>query len=253
MAVQGGMKLVQYLLFFFNFCFVVIGAVLIGLGVSTKAGWNEKYFAFIKVSDFSTPPNLLIGVGILIFIIAFLGCCGAIKENHCMIMSYSVLVGFILVLELGAAFAAFALKDDARDLLGKGLKEGQKMYGNNTELGVEITQSWDVLQHSLHCCGTHDFKDWKDLIHNNNATLPEIPQSCCVTDSVNCSLAVTFDMKPEDAAHTIYVDGCLQKAIDDFAVGTLGIVALVLAAVELLGVICACFLARSIRYSYETV
>jgi len=246
------MKLVQYLLFFFNFCFVVIGAVLIGIGVSTKAGWNEKYFAFIHISDFSTPPNILIGVGILIFIIAFLGCCGAIKENHCMIMTYSVLVGFILVLELGAAFAAFALKDDARDLLGKGLNETQQYYGNSTG-GQDFTKSWDILQHSLHCCGTHNFSDWGELIKKNNASLPEIPETCCITDTTGCSAAIKHNTPMDIAAKTIYVDGCLQKAIDDFAVGTLGIVALVLAAVELLGVICACFLARSIRYSYETV
>jgi len=58
------MKLVMYLLFLFNFIFVVIGATLIGVGVSTKAGWNEKYFAFIQISDFTTQRNILIGVGV---------------------------------------------------------------------------------------------------------------------------------------------------------------------------------------------
>jgi len=251
--VQGGMKFIKYLLFLFNFCFVIIGAVLIGVGVSTKAGWNEKYFAFIKISEFSTPPNLLIAVGVLIFVIAFLGCCGAVKENHCMMMTYSVLVGLILVLELGAAFAAFALKDDARQVLSDGLNRTQQLYGNNSEAGIEVTNGWNVLQSSLQCCGTRDFKDWEGIIKKNDASLPDIPESCCHVDHQNCSSTVHFSDTMEVAAKTIFVEGCLQKAIDDFAVGTLGIVALVLAAVELLGVICACFLARSIRYSYETV
>jgi len=256
MAVDGGMRFIKYLLFIFNFCFTVIGAVLIGVGVSTKAGWNETYFAFIKSSSLSTPPNLLIAVGIFIFVIAFLGCCGAIKENHCMMMSYSVLVGLILVLQLGAAFAAFALKDDVRQVVSDGLQLSQKGYGNDTEQGKEMKAAWDVMQNSLGCCGTDNFTDWKDIVHHNNASILHanfVPESCCKLDSPNCTANVFTTTGETEAEKTIYVNGCLEKAIHEFAVGTLGIIALVLAIVELLGVLCACFLARSIRYSYETV
>jgi len=242
--VYGGMRCIKYLLFIFNFFFVVIGAILLGVGISTKAGWN-KYFTFLHVSDISTPPNLLIAVGCLIFLIAFLGCCGAVKENHCMIMTYSVLVGLILVLELGAAFAAFALRDDVRDLMSKGMIDTQLRYGK--ENSTQITQSWDITQSTLHCCGTHNFTDWQV------AGVKDIPTACCHEDLPGCAKDITYNTPFETASQTIYVDGCLEKAIKDIAVGTLGVIGLVLAGIELLGVICACFLARSIRYSYETV
>jgi hypothetical protein len=29
-------------------------------------------------------------VGIIVFVVAFFGCCGAVKENHCMIMTVSL-------------------------------------------------------------------------------------------------------------------------------------------------------------------
>lgn len=254
MALEMGMRLIKYLLFAFNFIFVVIGAVLIGLGVTTKAGWNEKYFAFVKTSDFSTPPNILIGVGVLIFIIAFLGCCGAIKENHCMIMTYSVLVGLILVLQIGAAVAAFALKDDAANLITEGLEKTQQQYGINNETGIEATNAWDVLQSTLHCCGTKNFNDWNLIIPRNSGSLPLIPESCCKEDHTGCSKGIVPEVTPVAVAEkTIYVEGCMDKAIAEFAVGTLGTISIVLAVIELLGVICACFLARSVRYSYETV
>jgi CD63 antigen len=34
-------------------------------------------------------PVLLVVVGITVFVVAFFGCCGAVKENHCMIMTVS--------------------------------------------------------------------------------------------------------------------------------------------------------------------
>jgi CD63 antigen len=34
-------------------------------------------------------PVLLIVVGVTVFVVAFFGCCGAVKENHCMIMTVS--------------------------------------------------------------------------------------------------------------------------------------------------------------------
>lgn len=251
------MKCIKYLLFLFNLVFVIIGIVLIAVGVSVKVGF-KPYYKLVDTAEFSTPPNLFIAVGIIVFFIAFLGCCGAVKENHCMMMTYSVLVGLLLVVELGAAFTAFALQDDVEGLLAKGLNETQHHYTLNpngaNQSHIDETKSWDLLQHTLHCCGTHDFTDWGTIISKQNSSF-EIPQSCCIDDAVNCSLTSIVDitMPKEKAAIHIYVDGCLEKAVNDIAIKTLGIVGICLAVVELLGVICACFLARSIRYSYETV
>lgn len=255
--VNCGMTFIKYLLFLFNFLFVVIGAILIGIGVSSKVGWNNKYLSFIQTGELSTPPNLFIAVGVFIFIIAFLGCCGAYRENHCMILTYSVLVGLILVLELAGAFAAFALKDDVKMLMQNGLTTTQQQYrldGTNKEL----TQSWNMMQQHLHCCGIHYYTDWQGKINgttSDGAAIPAnyIPESCCFEDIGNCTKSITTDTPWITANQTIYTEGCLDKAVADIAVGGLGVAGLVLAAIELLGVICACFLARSIRYSYETV
>ena len=35
------------------------------------------------------PAIVLIVVGLIIFVIAFFGCCGAIKENYCMVLTVS--------------------------------------------------------------------------------------------------------------------------------------------------------------------
>lgn len=64
-----------------------------------------------------TPDTLAIGVivvGFFIFLIAFLGCCGAIIESYCVLLSFGIIVTIILTLELAIAGLAFAFKNEVR-------------------------------------------------------------------------------------------------------------------------------------------
>jgi len=259
MALGITAKCIKYLLFLFNLFFVIIGMVLIGVGVSARTGFKPYVNMVGDTSEFYTPANLFIAVGCIVFFIAFLGCCGAVKENHCMMMTYSVLVGLLLVVELGAAFAAFALQDDAAKFLENGLSKSQHRFEYNTtgknESDVELTRSWNLMQHTLKCCGTHNFTDWGSILTKQGSNY-SIPESCCIEDHEGCTHGFTTHDDPanwELLKKSIHVDGCWEKAVNDVAIQTIGIVGLVVAVVELLGVICACFMARSIRYSYETV
>jgi hypothetical protein len=51
----------------------------------------------------------------------------------------------------------------------------------------------------------------------------------------------------------LLLQGCLHKAVENLAIDRIGFIGIAVGVVELLGVICACLLARSIRFSYETV
>jgi len=245
--VQGGMKCIKYILFLFNLIFVALGIVLLAVGISTKTGFS-KHLGFIDPEVLSYPPDLFIAAGAIIFIIAFLGCWGSWKESHCMMITYSVLLGLLLILELGAAFSAIALEDDVEEIFTKGMTKSQEKYGLPNE--SDITTSWNAMQTELHCCGTHNYTDWKV----NNMT--HIPDSCCIDGTVNCTTThglITWNTTRPDAMKYIYVDGCWGKLVNEVTLGAIGIIGIVLAAVELLGVIFACLMARSIRHSYETV
>ena len=56
---------------------------MIGIGAWVKA----KYGDFIHLSDSSltTGPVFLIIIGVIVALVGFLGCCGAYKENYCMV------------------------------------------------------------------------------------------------------------------------------------------------------------------------
>lgn len=106
---SGGMVLIKYLLFFFNFIFWLSGLALIVVGAIIKA----KYGDFVEISSRSltTGPVFLIIIGVIVAIVGFLGCCGAYKENYCMVTTFAILLAIIFILEIAAGAVAYAYKD----------------------------------------------------------------------------------------------------------------------------------------------
>ncbi len=73
-------------------------------------GIYSKYLDFLG-DEFFNAPVLLIVVGCIIFFVTFFGCCGAVKDNYCMTVTFSVLLAIIFLLELGAGIAAYMMQD----------------------------------------------------------------------------------------------------------------------------------------------
>lgn len=57
---------------------------------------QKMYYEYAQFIDdkFFSPPMILIVVGVIIFIVAFFGCCGAIQESNFMLIT----VGFITII-----------------------------------------------------------------------------------------------------------------------------------------------------------
>lgn len=68
--------------------FQITGIIILSVGASIKA-YYDGYSTFLDTKYFST-PNLLIAIGTIVFIVAFFGCCGAVKENFCMVVTVIV-------------------------------------------------------------------------------------------------------------------------------------------------------------------
>ncbi|KAK7864772.1 hypothetical protein R5R35_012268 [Gryllus longicercus] len=230
--VSGGMTCVKYLLFVFNLLFVVSGIAVIVVGVMAMYPYKE-YSTFMD-AKFAAGPLILIVVGAVIFVVAFFGCCGAVRENHCMVVTFSVLLLTIFCVELAAGICGYVYRDDVKTGIEKQFKDSMDKYNSSKE----IQDSWNVLQHDLKCCGADGPEDWAK--HNMN-----IPSTCCgsAAEGEKCEIA------------NAYEQGCapaLKEQIEHFAL-IIGGVAIGIAFVQLVGVIFACCLARSIRKEYETV
>ncbi|CAL1542373.1 unnamed protein product [Lymnaea stagnalis] len=233
--VEGGMKCVKYLLFLFNLIFVIAGMGLIAAGAYVKIKLDQYYDFF--GSDYMGPGILLIIVGVFIFLLAFFGCCGAIRENYCFTMTFAVSLGIIFVLEIAGGIAGFVLRDDIEkeidDILTKSLK--------NLHTSSGLNKTWDVLQEEFHCCGANSSDDWEKIANMKP------PQSCCSKAKADCHSPLLPD--------EIYPEGCVNKFEDWLKdkVAIIGGVGIGLAFVQVVGILFACCLARAIKKEYEVV
>ncbi|XP_029170963.1 CD63 antigen-like [Nylanderia fulva] len=236
--VSGGMTCVKYLLFLFNLIFAITGIVFISVGGVILVVYNG-YSNFVD-SWFFAAPVLMIIVGVIVFLVSFFGCCGAVKENHCMIITFSVLLLLIFALELGAGITGYMMRGEVANMLENRLNGTMRQYNINDD----IRRSWDIMQHDLQCCGMNGPADWPKINYVDHAIVPD---SCCKE--------VPTQSKCDINSISIQGDGCmmkLQSAIENNAM-ILGGVGIGVALIQLIGVIFACCLARSIRREYETV
>ena len=87
--ISNALKQTCFLFQLSGLCLIVTGGVIQGV--------YSQYLDFLGDQFFSTPVFLVI-VGCVIFFVAFFGCCGAIKENHCMTFTFAILLGIIFLM-----------------------------------------------------------------------------------------------------------------------------------------------------------
>ncbi|CAH0406655.1 unnamed protein product [Chilo suppressalis] len=237
MALGGGMSCVKYLLFCFNLLFAVTGLIILIVGAKAQISLSP-YVELTGENFYISGPIVLIIVGIIVFIVAFFGCCGAFKENHCMIVTFAVFLLIIFVAELAVGIAGYMKHTDLENSIMRNLNATIKEYPTNDD----VKKTFDIIQTDLQCCGIYGPGDWK------NNSLP-IPESCCAAQEIKGGAVVACDDQ------NIHKKGCLGEVVDYLrSIATvLGGVGLGIALIQLLGVIFSCCLARSIRNQYETV
>ncbi|XP_054262528.1 CD63 antigen-like [Macrosteles quadrilineatus] len=229
-----GMSCIKYLLFFFNLLFAISGIIIFTVGIIIQKMYYN-YSQFIDDKFFSAPMVLIV-VGVLVFVVAFFGCCGAIQESNFMLITFAILLFVIFLTEVAGGVAGYVMQKDIDLMLHQRMGKSMEEYGKN----MEITNSWNVLQYDFKCCGTQSVTDWEKVYTNGT-----VPYSCCPDNPVDESCT------PDKANNK----GCLPvlKQLLEKNTALVGGFGLGVAFTQLIGVVFACFLARSIRKEYETV
>ncbi|XP_019749022.1 tetraspanin 35 [Hippocampus comes] len=90
---MGCFGFLKFMMFVFNGIIFLAGAVILGVGIWVKVD-SGSILGFLGMIE-NAPAELgqvlnvgylLIAVGVLLVIIGFLGCCGAIRESKCMLL-----------------------------------------------------------------------------------------------------------------------------------------------------------------------
>lgn len=115
---------------------IIIGAII-------QSSYHH-YENFIGES-FWTAPILMMIIGTLIFVISFLGCCGALKESSCLILTFSVFLMIVFIAEIGIGVAGYVKHSELRDILEKQFNRTMEDYTVSTD----AQHAWSLVQSEL--------------------------------------------------------------------------------------------------------
>ncbi|XP_041934209.1 tetraspanin-33 isoform X1 [Alosa sapidissima] len=232
---------VKYVLFFFNMIFWVISLVLISIGVYARmTKHTEAAMAHLSVD----PAILLIVVGSLMFLITFCGCIGSLRENICLLQTFSICLTVIFLLQLAAGILGFVFSDKARGKVTEVINRAIVHYRDDLDLQNLI----DFGQKEFSCCGGISYKDWSLNMYFNctDRRSPEscgVPFSCCLLskDKSVINTMCGYEMqalKDDKAGEVIHTSGCIDKLVNwiHSNLFLLGGIALGLAVPQLVGI-----------------
>lgn len=185
----------------------------------------------------SVTPILLIVVGAIVFVIAFFGCCGAIKKSPCMILTFFVLLIIVFAMEIGIGVGAYLKYGHLEQVLEKGFQNTLETY----ETSLDSRHAWDLIQGELNCCGVNGPSDWMRVYQNGS-----LPRDCCTV--------MPLDMK-ECTVMYAQPNGCLPELLQLLQTKPLviGGIAVGVALLQLLAMCFSCCLSRSFCHKYDSV
>lgn len=209
--------------------------MIISVGTTIYAVYED--FSHFLDPSYISPATLLIIVGCIVFVIAFLGCCGAVKESTCMVLVFAVSLSIVLILELSAAIAAYALQDGLKNVLAQKINVTMHQYGKSQE----ATDAIDFLQSRLYCCGYNGYEDWEDIMNENKI---DLPKSCRPKADINEN---TTQIPEND--EIFWTTGCIShlSVIIQRSALYISTGAVAIALIQLTGIMFACMLGRAIR------
>lgn len=214
-----GKGLARIFVFIVNFLFLLVGLGLLVVGVIYQVNFTKLTDVIpSELSAVGNVPIFAIVVGSIILVISFLGCCGAFKNNTCMLSWYGGILIAIFLLQVALGIYAFLKYQDLNDFKSQITQQLEQVFAKN-ESGVV-----DQIQQTLQCCGTDGPSYW------TNDGL-DIPESCYSSDD------------------TPYEDGCLTVLTNylSTSIRTLAIVAIAVSTVEVVGAVLALCLTNCIR------
>ncbi|XP_040401232.1 tetraspanin-33 [Cygnus olor] len=202
------------------------------------------------------PALLLLLLGVLVFLVTFCGCVGALRENICLLQAFSICLTVIFLLQLAAGALGFVFSDGARGRVSEVINAAIVHYRDDPDLQNLI----DFGQKEFRCCGGVSYRDWsRNVYFNCSAANPSrercsVPFSCCLHDpgkgviNTMCGQGAQARSYAEASA-SIHPSGCIAELAGWLHrnLVLLGGIALALALPQLVGIVLARVLLRQVK------
>lgn len=212
------------LLFVISTCviFAIVSIGIIAIGVTFKLYSSDVLNSrFYTMREAQIITWLTICTGVIIFLVAYIGCCGALGDSTNLLTAYASILLVMFLIHLGTVMLAFISVEDERYLaeaVEKSFTELHKHY-NGSKRAEKIV---DRLHHYYECCGKKGADDWGGK--------KDIPKSCY-------------------KGSKLYKIGCKTKFLNAISryIKSIAYLTLLFAISELTGIIMTCYLSHSIN------
>ena len=155
------LQFLRHALFLSNLVLFLLGLFGIAQGIYIYTRMRN-YIDIFGNEGFINSATVLIIVSAFVTLTSFLGCCGAIEKNACMLYTFATLIAMIILAEIVLITIAFALvgSNTIKETISTAMKNGLQNYHPDNVSYAGVTNIWDVLQKSYACCGVDNSTGW---------------------------------------------------------------------------------------------
>jgi len=198
-------KAIKFIFFAINLLFFLAGAALVAAAIWLRLDttFQKTFTEAITKSGVTIPPPegmyialyVIIGIGAIMLITGFFGCCGAWCESVCMLgLFFSVVLTLFCVQIAGGAYVYFK-QDDIKGELSNWYKTNVLPLSVGPDAKKEVTDQLNSIHQAYNCCGADGCMDYRTLTPNGEA-----PDSCrCKEDPqrAGCTAKLAEDIRSQ--------------------------------------------------------
>ncbi|XP_027452079.1 tetraspanin-15 isoform X3 [Zalophus californianus] len=170
----------KFSLVIYSTVFWLIGALVLSVGIYAEVE-RQKYKTL--ESAFLAPAIILILLGVIMFIVSFIGVLASLRDNLCLLQAFMYILGICLIIELIGGVVALIFRNQTIDFLNDNIRRGIENYYDD----LDFKNIMDFVQKEFKCCGGEDYRDWsKNQYHDCSAPGPlacGVPYTCCVRNT----------------------------------------------------------------------
>jgi len=210
---------------------------------------------FVEPAVIEQAAYIVVALGAFVFILSFMGYCGAVKENRVLLTAYGIFIIIVFALQISLVVLCAIYSSQAQRHSKGFLKTTLSKYYTIGENKDAVSLSWDLIMAHMSCCGVEgsgDFRTAKLFVQKSSAEGlgRQVPESCCILTGDPLLLTPAHPACiTSPSQHNSYSQvGCYNRFSSmvnqntDMVIG----VVVVLAAIQLLAIIFSFCLCRAV-------
>ncbi|CAF4769593.1 unnamed protein product [Rotaria sp. Silwood1] len=164
--------------------FILSGGAFLSFGILVLYKHDlHDLFAILSYDSHIVPSihiiaYVLIGIGIFVFIIGLLGCCGSVRESRLLLGLYVFFIILVMGGELVVAMYTVLLSKEWDTRLPNTLK--QRLLKYNYSIPQQFEHDLDIIHKKFSCCGIDGPSDFYNNV-NYKIYDRHLPLSCCTS------------------------------------------------------------------------